>query len=99
MIDVHCEELVPFQQAPRSIPTRPNLSTLHRWRQRGIRGVTLETILIGGERYTSREALHRFFERSTAAADGIEAPSHPTAARSRQQAEARRELQAAGIVD
>ena len=46
---------------------RPNVSTVWRWAQRGVCGVTLETVLIGGRRYTSRVALQSFVERSTAA--------------------------------
>ncbi len=41
----------------------PHVSTIYRWRLRGIRGVKLETFLIGGRRYTSVEAIERFTER------------------------------------
>ena len=37
-----------------------SLATLHRWRLHGVRGTKLETCLIGGMRYTSREAIARF---------------------------------------
>ena len=94
MIDVQTEQLLTIGEAARSLPGRPNLSTLHRWRQRGIRGIALETILIGGQRFTSREALQRFFDASTAAADGQIAPSRPSVARTAEQAVARKELEA-----
>mgnify|MGYP001493838456 CR=1 FL=1 len=99
MIDVSTEDLLTFPGVARFLPGRPSLSTLHRWRQRGIRGVALETLLIGGQRYTSREALQRFFDASTAAADRATAPSRPNAARATEVSAARKELQAAGILD
>jgi uncharacterized protein DUF1580 len=52
-----------------------HVGTLHRWRLRGVRGVRLETIVIGGLRYTSAEALERFVAATTAAADGTPAPA------------------------
>ncbi len=60
LIDIDTEDLIPFQEAPQHIPGTPCVQTLHRWRVRGVWGVKLETILFGGIRYTSREALHRF---------------------------------------
>lgn len=48
----------------------PNRSTVHRWRTRGTRGVKLETVLIGGARFTSVEKLQLFVTATTAAAEG-----------------------------
>lgn len=61
-IDIESETLIEFQHASGAFPgeRRPAIATLHRWRQRGVRGVKLETVLIGGIRYTSREAIVRF---------------------------------------
>lgn len=61
-IDVKTETVVSFSDARSAFPgdRRVSLATLHRWRQRGIRGITLETFLIGGLRYTSLEAIDRF---------------------------------------
>jgi Protein of unknown function (DUF1580) len=59
-IEIANETLISFQEAPAFVPGRPHISTLHRWRLRGVRGVRLETVLIGGRRFTSREALQRF---------------------------------------
>lgn len=69
-IDINSESLLTFSVAARSLPGQPHVSTIHRWRLRGVRGIKLETALIGGIRYTSREALQRFSMRLTAAADG-----------------------------
>lgn len=49
-----------------NLGNRVNRSTIHRWRTSGARGVKLETILIGGRRYTSSEAMQRFFAETTA---------------------------------
>ena len=74
MIDIQNETLIPFRDVPawtkEHLGNRVHPSTIHRWRLRGARGVKLETILAGGTRYTSTEALSRFFAGSTAAADG-----------------------------
>jgi len=74
MIDVTHDTLIPFSALPgwtaKNVGKRIHPSTLHRWRLRGVRGVRLGTVLIGGTRYTSTEALSRFFAATTAAADG-----------------------------
>jgi hypothetical protein len=60
-------ELLTLAEAARSLPKRPSPSTLWRWHSRGIGGVRLETIMIGGRRYVAREALQDFVARLTAA--------------------------------
>ena len=56
------ETLIPFNAAREAFPggKRLALQTLHRWRLSGVRGTKLETILIGGSRFTSAEAIRRF---------------------------------------
>ena len=74
MIDVTKEDMFPFQKVPswceKHIGKRVHPSTAHRWRIRGVRGVKLESVLAGGARCTSHEAMLRFLKNSTAAADG-----------------------------
>ncbi len=77
-IDVHLEQVLSLHDALTIIPkTRrgksAHISTIHRWVQRGLQGVRLETISIGGVRCTSREALQRFFTRVTQVMDGRDA--------------------------
>lgn len=60
------EDLVPLTAAAawiagRTGGRRPNVSTLHRWASRGCRGVRLETVYVGHARFTSLEAVQRFF--------------------------------------
>lgn len=63
---LHREELVCLAKAAEWVRSRSgrktHVSTLHRWALRGCRGRKLETLLIGRERMTSKEALGRFFE-------------------------------------
>ncbi len=97
-IDIQNETLVQFTHAPKHIPGRPHIATVHRWRLRGARGVKLESILVGGKRFTSTEAIERFIEATTAAADGEPVPRTETSkAREQRLARVERELQAAGI--
>jgi hypothetical protein len=70
MIDIQTEQLRSLTDASRLIPSKPHPSTLWRWWKRGIRGVKLETVVIGGARYTSVEALQRFADRLSAPGGG-----------------------------
>lgn len=92
MIDVENEKLLTFAQATKILPGRPNITTVWRWRNRGCRGVKLETILSGGRRFTSVEAIRRFQECVTAAADGV--PIHAETPRQRERAIDRAEKRA-----
>jgi hypothetical protein len=55
------ESLIPISDVPKHSPIRVHLSTCHRWHTRGVREHKLETVLIGGRRYTSLQALARFW--------------------------------------
>ena len=75
MIDITAEEPISLVEAARRLPERSSgnrihVSTLYRWTQRGIKGVRLETIQVGGTRCTSMEALGRFFGRLQTASGG-----------------------------
>lgn len=68
MIDLANETLLLLRDVPRHLPFRPNgkrlnISAVYRWTMRGVRGVVLETVKVGGSTYTSREAIQRFSER------------------------------------
>jgi hypothetical protein len=71
VIDSQTETVLTFAEASKRLLTRPDISTLHRWRKRGIRNQRLETLLIGGKRCTSVEALERFFAAATAAGEQV----------------------------
>jgi Protein of unknown function (DUF1580) len=102
MIDFLEEELVTLSEAAKIVPGSQsrrgvNVSTVWRWTMKGAKGVKLETIMRGGVRFTSKEALQRFFTRTTAAADGMPAPVATPAIRRRAIEAAERELAADGI--
>jgi len=99
MIDIANEHLIPVRDVPRRLPRRPNGKTVHisavyRWIQRGVRGVRLEAIRIGGTAYTSEEALQRFGERQSQVDGTVSAAPEPTTKARRQQIErAHREVE------
>ncbi len=70
-IDVIEENLISFRELAASLPSRRenrpiHISTLHRWRSRGVRGIKLEATRVGGAWCTSWEAFRRFCDRLTA---------------------------------
>ncbi|MGD0896640.1 MAG: DUF1580 domain-containing protein [Thermoguttaceae bacterium] len=91
-IDISAERLFSLADTAKTLPGRPAISTLHRWRLRGVRGVRLETCLIGGRRFTSREALERFISATTAAANGERPPTRTPRQRQRAIDQAERDL-------
>ena len=79
------ENLLLFTKIPSHLEERtgkrPHIASCHRWRTRGIGDIKLETILIGGTRYTSEQALERFFQDSTKAKDKKDASKQAKDAR------------------
>lgn len=65
-IDLGSETVVPFtpEGTEGLFPGYQKVSapTLHRWRKHGVRGVKIETEMVGGRRHTSEEAIKRFIE-------------------------------------
>ena len=100
MIDIVNEQMIPFSKIPawceKHLGNRVNRSTVHRWRLRGARGTKLETVLVGGRRYSSEEALLRFFENTTAAGEDEGSPQQNAHARRRETEEANAILEAEG---
>ena len=104
-IDIRSEEIFSLTAATR-LPCfrnrragkRINVSTIWRWATVGVRGVKLETIMAGGSRATSFEAVERFFEVLTLQADGgaVAPPPRPKLRR-KQIEQAERRLAQAGI--
>jgi len=45
------------------LPGKRHMSTIHRWMQRGVRGIKLPTILIGGRRYVEAESFSKFLQQ------------------------------------
>lgn len=67
MIDLYSETVISLRDAAKSLPGRNgrkvHISTLYRWTTRGLKGVRLETVHVGGIVCTSQEALQRFCDR------------------------------------
>ncbi len=71
MFDPSRECPIPLTQVPKTVHWLPGrqpgkrigISTIFRWASYGIRGVRLETLMVGGIRCTSEDALKRFFKR------------------------------------
>lgn len=55
--------------------------TVWRWATAGVRGVQLETVFVGGQRFTTREALSRFCEAVTNRANAVLAVARKTGQR------------------
>jgi Protein of unknown function (DUF1580) len=81
MIDVFKERLVRLSHAAQHLPGRPHRSSLDRWTRVGVRGRQLETVLIGGRRYTSLEALARFVAVSPLEPEGACGSAMPSSDR------------------
>lgn len=48
---------------PRLSGKPAKVRTLYKWARQGVRGISLETAMIGGRLVTSRQALDRFFSQ------------------------------------
>jgi hypothetical protein len=99
-IDIANETIFPLCEAPNQgrVPCRrrgrkPAVSTFFRWAAKGVRGVRLEVVQVGGTKCTSVSALQRFFDRLTALESPCDRPDESTA-RARQADRAEEELAA-----
>jgi len=52
------EDVISLSEAAREVDV--HVGTIHRWRQRGVRGIRLKTLRVGGKILTSRQALTAF---------------------------------------
>ena len=96
-IDLTTETVFPISEAPNHIPGHPAQGSVWRWVLKGVGGIKLESILIGGKRFTSEEAIQRFCDRRTAAADGDTLPGQTIRQREREIRRAELEAEEAGI--
>ena len=65
MLDFSQEKPLTFAAVSRGHPTHPSVPTVWRWALKGLQGVRLESLKIGGRRFTSLEAIDRFAARLT----------------------------------
>lgn len=68
MVDLFADDVMTLKDAAKALPNRPHVSTIWRWATHGVgpERKKLETISIGGRRYTSRQAMLRFAAMLTA---------------------------------
>ncbi len=64
-LDLLTEDMIRLSQVPAELPERVNITTVWRWAMRGVGGVKLETVKIGGKKHTSRQALSRFIQATS----------------------------------
>ncbi|MEI8371872.1 MAG: DUF1580 domain-containing protein [Planctomycetota bacterium] len=90
-IDITTETVIAPTRATHLCPerrrgVRPNVATIYRWMMNGVRGIRLESIVVGGTRCTSVEAMQRFFDTLTSASDAehSSAVTPPPVGKSRQ---------------
>jgi len=98
-IDIELERPISFNQAAAYLPFgyRPSLSTWWRWSRHGIGGIILETLKIGGKRYTTAGAIQRWVSALSAATNGEPSRHRTPAQRQREHDRAAAELAADGI--
>lgn len=86
MIDPSVETMMPLAKAARIVnPSNPpHVATIWRWASAGVSGVRLESVKLGGVRFTSREAVARFIRRLN---EPGAVPEPPSAAAERANAE------------
>lgn len=102
-VDLFGDDLLTPSQAAKLLPRgdgggRINATTVWRWMNNGVRGIVLQSILVGNRRFTSKRALQAFVEQ-LAGTGQVARQSVPT---SRQQEARRRRnhaaLQEAGLI-
>jgi len=63
-INVEQEQPITLAEVPKYVPKRGgkkvHYSTVYRWTTKGARGRILESVMVGGIRYTTVEAVQRF---------------------------------------
>jgi hypothetical protein len=102
MIDPFTDEVFPLSETGRHVPVslrqgKPvSLHAALRWAKKGLRGVRLEVLRIGGRLFTSRQALTRFFQALTHA-DGGARPKGAEAPQTAHASAVERELDQAGL--
>jgi len=64
-LDLLTEDLIRLNEVPKVLPRRVDVSTAWRWAMRGVGGIKLETVKIGGKKMTSRQAVTRFIQSTS----------------------------------
>jgi len=98
-MSIFSEPVFTLTEAAKRLPGRPHISTIHRWRTRGIHGIRLRTHMIGGRRMVALSDLEAFLNAVTAAADKGLAPTRRNSNRREEKiSRTERQLADAGIL-
>jgi len=97
MIDVNEEQLLTLEEVTKRLPGRDgkrlHISSVFRWAQKGVAGVRLEVVKVGGRTYTTEESLQRFADQVTAARNGNPIPTATRTSAQRRRASERADLE------
>lgn len=63
------ETLVPIQKAGEAFPYPVGRKAVERYFRHGVRGICLETVLIGNRRFVSHESIRRFLQATNKQVD------------------------------
>ncbi len=61
-IDPLSDDLITIDEAAKLVPGRPHRHSVYRWSLYERRGHKLETVLVSGRRYTTRNALREYLQ-------------------------------------
>jgi hypothetical protein len=79
-IDFDREQPITLAQVPSYVPKREgkkvHYSTVYRWTTKGARGRVLESVMVGGIRYTTIEAVGRFLTAKPRNANSMHSRLH-----------------------
>lgn len=101
-INLATEKLLTYRDAiqqllPASEGRSMDISTLHRWRAKGVGGIHLEAVRVGGRWCTTQQALQRFFEALSRRAGHHDGILNPCMAPPQSTEASLRKLQAEGF--
>jgi hypothetical protein len=89
--DIYHEKLLTLPQAAATLPRkrgkRVHASTIYRWIRHGVRGIRLESCLVGTTRCTSLPAVRRFSQKLSRVKEGERSANNVATPRSLRRAE------------
>lgn len=60
------KDAIPINRCSDYIPGNPHCATVWRWATKGVRGIRLATVIVGGRRMVTPQALEEFLQRLNA---------------------------------
>ncbi len=99
VLDQSSESLIPVRQLKNHLPTPVTTKTIYSWISRGVAGVRLPFVKVGGRTFIRRSDFDAFAERLSQRTPTIptETPRHRNRRKDERQAEAERRLEREGF--